>query len=100
MIALLPAELAPDHPHIVALAPPDRPGTASELIAHGAGGATAIFTCDTGCVGPAFRRHRAQLRAYLEADVALLFCCQTRRDRSEARRRLELLAPPAWSVRA
>jgi hypothetical protein len=99
MIPLLPIEVCPDHPHVIALAPADRPGTASELVARGAGAATALFTVDTGCVGQAFRRHRAPLRAYLEADIVVLFCCATRRDRSEAKRRLEILAPAGWSVR-
>jgi hypothetical protein len=99
MMPLLPADLAPGFPHVVALAPAAFPGTASELLANGQGRAVGLFTCEAGAVGQAFRSQLGLIKGYLGAGVAVLFACETRRDLAEARRRLAAIAPAGFTIR-
>lgn len=97
---LLPAELFPGFPHLVALVPPDRQGTVAELISgtHDTG-VLGIFPCDAGCVEKAFRARLALIKGYIEAGMPVVFCCQTKRDKAEARRRLTAIGPANYAIR-
>jgi hypothetical protein len=94
----MPADLWPGYPHLVALAPEAMPGGASELIARAGPGVSGVFTCESGCVPKLFRTQLGWLKAHLQHGFVLI-CCETRRDRAEARRRLAAIAPPGFTVR-
>lgn len=100
-LPILPGELYPDFPHIVGTAPASHPATtAAELMGMAApGGVVGMFTVEAGCISSAFHNQRGFLAGYFEAGASILFLCQTRRDRSEALRRLNCIAPASYSIR-
>ena len=95
---LLPGEVYPGHPHLVGLAPVDHPGRAAELLMNGNGRATSYFLVDAGEIGETWRDRLGVIKASI-AIGAVVFLCQNRRDRSEARRRLAAVAPVGHTIR-
>ena len=99
-VAILPGELYPGYPHLVAAAPDEHPGTAAELIATGSGRVVMLFTVEAGLAAEAIRGGSlARVKGALDGGAAVLFACETRRDRAEARRRLARIVPAGCSVR-
>lgn len=96
----LPVDVMPRHPHVVMLAPEKLTGTPAEIIS-GAAGKTAVglFIVDRGEVAATFYARDLLLKAYLAAGCPVAFCCQSRQDKAEARRRLAAIAPPTYTVR-
>jgi len=97
---ILPYDALPEYPHIALLAPPHRPGSAAELLTGAQdNGCSVFFMADAVTLEREWRRWLPLIRACLGQGVPVALCCQNRRDRSEAKRRLMAIAPAGYSIR-